>query len=54
MAGAPITYELEGVQYVATVSGFGGAVPIFGGEIDEKFLKDVPQGGVVWVLALKK
>lgn len=54
MVGAPITYELDGVQYVATVSGFGGAIPIWTGEIHEKYTKDVPQGGVVWVFALKK
>ena len=54
MVGAPITYELDGVQYVATVSGWGGAIPIWTGEINEKYTKDVPQGGVVWVFALKK
>jgi len=42
MVGAPITYELDGVQYVATVSGWGGAVPIWTGEINEKYTKDVP------------
>jgi alcohol dehydrogenase (cytochrome c) len=54
MVGAPITYEIDGVQYVATVSGFGGAIPIWTGEIKEKFNKNVPQGGVVWVFALRK
>jgi alcohol dehydrogenase (cytochrome c) len=53
LVGAPITYELDGVQYVATVSGFGGAIPIWTGEIKDKYTKDVPQGGVVWVFALK-
>ncbi len=54
LVGAPITYELDGVQYVATVSGWGGAIPIWTGVINEKFTKDVPQGGVVFVFALKK
>jgi alcohol dehydrogenase (cytochrome c) len=54
MVGAPITYELDGVQYVATVSGFGGAIPIWTGEINEKYTKNVPQGGAVFVFALKK
>ncbi len=54
MVGAPITYEIDGQQYVATVSGFGGAIPIWTGEINAKFTKDVPQGGVVWVFALPK
>ena len=51
--GAPITYEIDGVQYVATVAGFGGAIPIWTGEIKDKFNKNTPQGGVVWVYALK-
>jgi alcohol dehydrogenase (cytochrome c) len=54
MVGAPITYELDGVQYVAVVSGWGGAIPIWTGEINEKYTKDLPQGGVVWVFALNK
>jgi len=53
MVGAPITYEIDGVQYVATVSGFGGAIPIWTGEIKDKFNHNTPQGGVVWVFALK-
>jgi alcohol dehydrogenase (cytochrome c) len=53
MAGAPITYEIDGKQYVAVVSGFGGAIPIWTGEIKDKFNKNTPQGGVVWVFALK-
>jgi alcohol dehydrogenase (cytochrome c) len=54
LVGAPITYEIDGVQYVATVSGFGGAIPIWTGEIKDKYTKDVTQGGVVWVFALPK
>ena len=53
MVGAPITYEIDGVQYVAVVSGFGGAIPIWTGEIKQKFNKNTPQGGAVWVFALK-
>jgi len=52
-AGAPIAYELDGKEYICTVAGFGGAIPIWTGEIKEKFNKNVPQGGVVWVFALK-
>ncbi len=53
MVGAPITYEIDGKQYVATVSGFGGAIPIWTGEIKDKFNKNTPQGGVVWAFTLK-
>jgi len=50
--GAPIVYELDGKEYVATVAGFGGAIPIWTGEIKDKWNKNTPQGGVVWVFAL--
>jgi len=53
MAGAPITYAIDGKQYVAVVSGFGGAIPIWTGEIKDKFNANTPQGGVVWVFTLK-
>ena len=54
IVGVPTTYTVDGQQYVAIISGFGGAIPIWTGEINEKYTKDVPQGGVVWVFALKK
>ena len=54
LVGGPISYEIDGVQYVATISGFGGAIPIWTGEIKDKFNKNTPQGGVVWVFAPRK
>ena len=49
----PITWEVKGEQYVAVVSGWGGAVPLWGGDVAKKasFLE---QGGSVWVFKLVK
>jgi len=49
--GSPITWEQDGEQYVSIVSGWGGAVPLWGGEI-AKSTKNIPQGGMVWTFKL--
>ena len=54
IVGVPVTYTVDGVQYVAVLSGFGGAIPLWAGPIHEKLTKSIPQGGVLWVFALKK
>ena len=46
--GCPITWEMDGEQYVGVVSGWGGAVPLWGGEV-AKYVKDLNQGGTFWV-----
>jgi alcohol dehydrogenase (cytochrome c) len=53
VVGSPITWEMDGEQYVAVVSGWGGAVPIWGGEV-AKFVKDLNQGGSLWAFKLHK
>jgi alcohol dehydrogenase (cytochrome c) len=40
---SPMTYELDGVQYVAILSGLGG---------DPSFYYSSPKGGMLWVFAL--
>ena len=40
---SPITYELDGVQYVAVLSGLGG---------DPSFYFSSPKGGMLWVFAV--
>ena len=40
---SPITYELDGTQYVAILSGLGG---------DPSFYYEGPKGGMLWVFAL--
>ena len=56
--GMPVSYEVDGTQYIAVQSGWG---------VDAQRIQDalatrttsgiennVPQGGVVWVFAVKK
>jgi len=49
----PITWEEGGEQYVAVVSGWGGAVPLWGGEVAKR-VNFLEQGGSVWVFKLAK
>jgi alcohol dehydrogenase (cytochrome c) len=49
--GQPVTWEQDGVQYVAVSSGIGGVYSLFSG--DER-LKNVPAGGSLWVFAVRK
>lgn len=53
IVGSPITWEQDGEQYVAVVSGWGGAVPLWGGEV-AKSIKHISQGGMVHVFKLHK
>ncbi len=49
----PITWDMDGEQYVAVVSGWGGAVPLWGGEVAKR-VSFLEQGGSVWVFKLLK
>jgi alcohol dehydrogenase (cytochrome c) len=49
----PITWEQGGQQYVAVVAGWGGAVPLWGGDVAKK-VNFLEQGGSVWVFKLFK
>ncbi len=53
IVGQPVTWEMDGEQYVAVVSGWGGAVPLWGGEVAKK-VNYLNQGGTVWVFRLPK
>lgn len=53
IVGSPITWEQDGEQYVSVVSGWGGAVPLWGGEV-AKSIKHISQGGMVHVFKLHK
>jgi alcohol dehydrogenase (cytochrome c) len=48
--GQPVTWQQDGVQYIAVTSGYGGVYSIFAG--DERLAK-VPTGGSLWVFAVK-
>ncbi|MRK21812.1 methanol/ethanol family PQQ-dependent dehydrogenase [Pseudomonas sp. JG-B] len=51
--GSPITWEMDGEQYVSVLSGWGGAVPLWGGEVAKR-IKDLNQGGMLWTFKLPK
>ncbi|MFN4329420.1 MAG: PQQ-dependent methanol/ethanol family dehydrogenase [Limnobacter sp.] len=48
----PVTWKgKDGEQYVAVVSGWGGAVPLWGGDVAKR-VNYLEQGGSVWVFKL--
>jgi len=47
----PVTWMEGGEQYVAVVSGWGGAVPLWGGDVARR-VNYLEQGGSVWVFKL--
>jgi alcohol dehydrogenase (cytochrome c) len=49
----PITWSEGGEQYISVVSGWGGAVPLWGGEVAKK-VNLLEQGGSVWTFKLPK
>ena len=51
--GSPVTWDMDGEQYISVVSGWGGAVPLWGGEVAKR-VKDFNQGGMVWTFKLPK
>ncbi|WP_010324038.1 PQQ-dependent methanol/ethanol family dehydrogenase [Marinobacterium stanieri] len=53
IVGSPITWEDDGEQFVSVVSGWGGAVPLWGGEVAKR-VKHLNQGGSVWTFKLPK
>jgi alcohol dehydrogenase (cytochrome c) len=53
IVGSPITWEQDGEQYIAVSSGWGGAVPLWGGEVAKR-IKHLNQGGSLWVFKLHK
>ncbi|TFL16684.1 PQQ-dependent methanol/ethanol family dehydrogenase [Jannaschia formosa] len=53
IVGQPITWEQDGEQYVTVISGWGGAVPLWGGEVASK-VNYLNQGGMLWTFKLPK
>jgi alcohol dehydrogenase (cytochrome c) len=51
IVGQPVTWEQDGEQFVSIVSGWGGAVPLWGGEVAKK-VNYLNQGGTVWTFRL--
>jgi alcohol dehydrogenase (cytochrome c) len=52
ISAAPITYELDGKQYVAVVSGRTFTIPLFLGPIGAKMVEASPEGGTLFVFEL--
>jgi glucose dehydrogenase len=46
VVGTPVTWTMDGEQFVSVASGWGGAVPLWGGEV-AKVIKDFNQDGMV-------
>lgn len=53
IVGSPITWKQDGEQFISVVSGWGGAVPLWGGEVAKR-VKHLNQGGSVWTFKLPK
>jgi len=49
----PITWEQDGEQYIGVASGWGGAVPLWGGDVAKR-VSFLNQGGSMWVFKLHK
>ena len=58
ITAAPSTFEVDGTQYVAVQSGWGVDAERMQGLLKDMLpegrVSKVPQGGVIWVFALKK
>ena len=52
ITAAPMTYTLDGKQYVAVVSGRTLSIPAFFGAIGEKMVDASPEGGALYVFSL--
>ncbi len=51
---APITYTIEGKQYVAVVAGRTASIPAILGPIGERMVAATPEGGALFVFELPK
>ncbi len=53
ITAAPMTYVIDGTQYVAVVSGRTQSMPAFFGAIGEKMVAASPEGGTLFVFTVK-
>ncbi|MGF1660100.1 MAG: PQQ-dependent methanol/ethanol family dehydrogenase [Rubrimonas sp.] len=51
IVGQPVTWEMDGEQFVTVASGWGGAVPLWGGEVAAR-VKYLNQGGMIWTFKI--
>ncbi len=52
IVSCPVTWEMDGKQYVGIASGYGGAVPLWGGDM-AALTRTVSQGGSFWVFEIR-
>jgi len=52
ISAAPISYTLDGKQYIAVTSGRTQSMPAFFGKIGEKMVAASPEGGTLYVFSL--
>ncbi len=50
--GQPISYRVDGKQYVAVQSGYGGVTPFWGGKKVAPMFRSIPLGGTLYVFSL--
>jgi alcohol dehydrogenase (cytochrome c) len=53
IVGAPVSFMMDGKQYVAVVSGLGGSFTLWAGKAVPEHLKKINRGATLWVFALK-
>ncbi len=55
ITAVPVTYEVDGVQYVSVQSGWGVDAQRMQNRVDKAygFKTDVPQGGVIWTFTVR-
>jgi alcohol dehydrogenase (cytochrome c) len=53
IGAGPITYMVDGKQYVAVVVGRTAAIPAFLGEVGKKMTAAAPEGGSLFVFAVQ-
>ncbi len=51
IGAGPITYSIDGKQYVAIVVGRTAAIPAFLGDIGTKMTNATPEGGTLFVFS---
>lgn len=50
--GQPMSYRVDGKQYIAVQAGFGGVTPYYGGKNMAPMFKTIPLGGTLYVFTL--
>jgi alcohol dehydrogenase (cytochrome c) len=50
--GQPVTYRVDGKQYVAVENGYGGVAPFWGGKSVAPMFRRIPLGGTLYVFSL--